>query len=153
MNVEEIKPRLDADLVIGKRAFEVFSNGIREICKSEFENVAALQGRLCRVFADFATCTRNLSPIVKLIVNTAAIKVIICIENFIQPKEGEPLDTYYCNAEVCVELQTVKLVLTKRQMSLTLKTRATNYGRLDVSAYLSENMIDASVIFIKKKKQ
>ena len=143
MSVEEIKSKLNNNLADGLVIYMTFCGEIIKILQERvFENAAALEDRLNGIRENFVEGIKNLSPVVILILNTAAVKTCIGAEKLIQPSEESSLNGYIGIAGVCTELQKLSFELNKRQAPLVREITKIDFGDFSVDEYLSEKMIN-----------
>lgn len=155
MEAKEIKDRLDANLVIGLAAFMEFSLGLKNILESEFANVAVLQARLNEVSTALTDGIKNLHPVVRLIVNTAAVKLLMDAERGIQPTPRALLHMYHGNAVVCIEIQKLSLELSEMKLPIIQEIEkmieSGDFEDFSVDSYISKKMIKPVINFYERK--
>lgn len=149
---KETTERLNNNLQDGKEFLRVFCADMSALISNEILDMEASRKRLDEIVAGLYRKLENLSPVVKLIVNTAVINVFTQLILCVLPTKETAFVNYSSIASICKDFHTLCITCGERQEELLTEIRSTDFKCFSVNDYISDNVIEPEV-FIKYRKQ
>lgn len=125
----------------GYKAFDEFCDAIGETITGEFPDLEAFKAKLTGIVSTLEKSLERLSPVVRLIIYIATVKVVMRLAMGVAPRKGVELDSIGGIVDICKVFHKMSITLGDKQKEIVTEIESIDFGCFPVKKYISENIM------------